>query len=208
MHTFQLDTYTAQQLYGKKWLFFPPSQEAAVLVDGPSQKVVIPPPEVNIRQEVVPEPQSEQPPQPQIEALPAQLPPTPPSSPPQAPFTYGQQVDWKARKTAKLVLVVSEKELSNKFLMNGLRFFASDQGFVKEHINFGLFKQENEMLDLTDCPHAFVLIFGKIAVEENEKLWKTKDRIVYLFAPLLELSADTEGQERLVQTFKDIKNLL
>lgn len=202
MQPFQLDTYTAQQLYGKKCLFFPPSQEAAVLVDSPRQELIMPQPEVKTPQEVAPEVQAEQKETPQTPVV-AESPP-----PLQTPFTYGQQVDWKARKTAKLVLVVSEKELANKFLMNGLRFFASDQGFVKEHINFGVFKQADEMLNLMDCPHAFILIFGKIAVAENESLWKTKERIVYLFAPLQELAADSEGQERLIQTFKDIKNLL
>lgn len=123
------------------------------------------------------------------------------------PFSSGQKIDWKNRKNAKIVVILHEGEFHNRFLTNGLRFFISDIGINAENINFGIYKEDSSLYNLTDMPHVIGILFTNHK-PIDASLYKTKDKIIYIAPNLIALAGNVQLQEELKRNLLEIKNLL
>lgn len=205
---FHLDTLSIRRLYGSQLLFLPSDKQKETgntfIEDAKDlnpttiediKKVEVP----EIVTKLLPEPQTPV----QVSSIEVEV----LNKENNLPFSSGQMIDWKSRKNAKIVVILHEEEFRNRFLTNGLRFFISDIGISFENVNFGIYKENTDLYNLTDMPHLIGILFTKTSPIESN-LYKTKDKIIYISSNLLALAGDVALQEQLKHNLLEIKNLL
>lgn len=204
---FYFDTLSVRRLYGSQLLFLPSDkkqEEEKIFVEEVEEftnNVLVHQQEILAPTIIAPKNSIETPISPQIPIVEAI------QHSPSLPFSSGQKIDWKSRKNAKIVVILHEEEFRNRFLTNALRFFISDIGISFENVNFGIYKENTDLYDLSDMPHLIGVLFtSKSPIESN--LYKTKEKIIYISPKLITLAGDVQLQELLKNSLLEIKNLL
>lgn len=192
MAIFELSPLSIRRLYGNQFLFLPSGKEG-------ENKVLIVEKNVETLDSQVTE---------TIKANPISVSPV---SHPEITveinniFNSGQSIDWKGRRNAKIVVILHEKEFRNRFLTNGLRFFISDSGISFDNVNFGIFQENTQSWQTEDMPHLIGILFADVVVEK--RLYKSKNKIIYVAHSLSTLALDIQLQEDFKRILNEIKNL-
>jgi hypothetical protein len=192
MAIFELSPLSIRRLYGNQFLFLPSDKEGekqALIVEKKAET-----PNLPVKEAVIPSPILAPPIAPPVIAVEVNT-----------MFNAGQSIDWKGRRNAKIVVILHEKEFRNRFLTNGLRFFISDSGISFDNVNFGIFQENTHSWQTEDMPHLIGILFADVAVEK--RLYKSKNKIIYVANSLSSLALDTQLQEDFKRILNEIKEL-
>ncbi|MEZ4776361.1 MAG: hypothetical protein R3D00_24515 [Bacteroidia bacterium] len=110
--------------------------------------------------------------------------------------TSGSAIDWKLKQTSQLVLVLSQKEFTDKSLTGFLKQCIIEAAVNTDQVGFGILDPTAESWNFSDLPVSFAWVFGTTLSPQTITL---NDNTLFIHPPLAGLLEDGEKKKALIQ---------